>query len=1104
MVLDINTNTLSANPSELAVIGPTTYFAADDGLHGRELWKSDGTAAGTALVKDLYPGGIGSDLRSLTAANGTLFFTTYESAQGTKLWKSDGTAAGTVLVMDIFPTFSGPVPASLAAVNGVLFFPAYDGVHGTELWRTDGTAAGTVLVKDLNPGSNGSSPGSLAAVNGTLFFVAYVGVRGIELWKSDGSAAGTDLVKDVRPGFDGAYPTRLTNVNGTLFFAANDGTHGEELWTSNGTAAGTVLVKDVDPRTAYGVPHSSTPTELTAVNGTLFFSAFSDRGRELWKSNGTTAGTVLVRDIDPDHGSYPRSLTAVNGTLFFSASDGTHFDELWKSDGTAAGTVMVEDINPDPVGASNPGSLAYVNGTLYFTVAYTNVNGTPSSKIASELWKSDGTAAGTVMVKEFFRGNWYDPLPRSLTNANGTLLFVAGDGRHGVELWKSDGTAAGTARVKDINARTVGSQPGNLTNVNGTLYFAADDGAHGMELWKSDGTVAGTTLVKDIVPGGSTGYYGGYYPFGSSPGNFTNVNGRVFFTAWNPGTGPLLWKTDGTEAGTVLVAQTNAGNLTAVGDTLFFTSGATTFGDGVELWKSDGTAAGTTMVKDINPGFHYEYGYWGTYIVPNNSFPDGLTNVNGTLFFSAEEGENGRELWTSDGTAAGTVLFKDVLPGVIGSNPSPVTAAGGSLFFTANASATGRELWRSDGTAAGTALVKDIRPGSTGSYPNALTVVNGTIYFRASDGTTGNELWKSNGTAAGTVLVKDIATVSGGSYPASLTNVNGTLFFSAFGDTTGRELWKSDGTAAGTVLVKDLNPGGWGDPQNLTVANGVLLFSASDGLGWKLWQSNGTAAGTVVVANLAAALTAVNGTLFFPADDGVHGQELWVLVEDNLPSVSIGDATVTEGHAGTRSATFTVTLSAASDQPVTVTYATADGTAAGSDYQAASGALTFAPGATSKTVTVLVNGDRSGEPNETFVVNLSSPTNATITDGQGVGTILDDEPRISIGDVTKYEGRKGRTTLFTFTVMLSAAYDQPVTMSFQTANGTATTGDSDYVAKSGTLTFAPGEMVKTITVEVKGDSKREAAEYFYLDLFGSSGNSLFADSRGLGTILNDD
>jgi hypothetical protein len=153
-------------------------------------------------------------------------------------------------------------------------------------------------------------------------------------------------------------------------------------------------------------------------------------------------------------------------------------------------------------------------------------------------------------------------------------------------------------------------------------------------------------------------------------------------------------------------------------------------------------------------------------------------------------------------------------------------------------------------------------------------------------------------------------------------------------------------------------------------------------------------------------------------------------------------------------------------------------------------------------ITVGVNGDHVAEATETFFVNLSGTTNATITSGQGVGLIYDDEPRISIGDVSKAEGKQGKTTLFTFTVTLSGAYDQAVTMSFRTANGT--TSNDDYVAKSGTITFAPGQTTKAITIEVKGDSKRESDEAFYLDLFGNSSNSTLAKNRGAGTILNDD
>jgi hypothetical protein len=177
---------------------------------------------------------------------------------------------------------------------------------------------------------------------------------------------------------------------------------------------------------------------------------------------------------------------------------------------------------------------------------------------------------------------------------------------------------------------------------------------------------------------------------------------------------------------------------------------------------------------------------------------------------------------------------------------------------------------------------------------------------------------------------------------------------------------------------------------------------------------------------------------------------------------------------------------------------------AGSDYTAASGAVIIPVGQLSRTFTVAVTGDRLAEPTETFAVNLSAATNATISDGQGIGTIVDNEPRISIGDVSKKEGDSHGMTLFTFTVKLSAAYDQAVTVSYRTVNGTATTGDNDYFAKTGTLTLAPGETTKTVTIEVRRDKKREANETFYVDLFASSSNSLLNKNRGFGTILNDD
>jgi ELWxxDGT repeat protein len=402
------------SPSSFLDVNGTAFFTADDGVHGRELWKSDGTEAGTVLVKDIYPGSGGSARTGiLTNVNDTAYFFAVGSA-GWGLWKSDGTEAGTVEVKLLLPDDFGDHLLEAAEANGMFFFQFNDGVHGRELWRSDGTESGTVMVTDIQSGSGELRPEQFTNVNGTLYFAGDQ-PSGRGLWKSDGTEAGTvPLV----PGLGEMW--EMTNVNGTLFFIGINW----DLWKTDGTAVGTGQVKDIFPGTTPRVE------ELTDVNGTLFFAAEDSTGRGLWKSDGTEAGTVRVKD-NIIQGGYPAWPTDVNGTLFFTGYDAVNGRELWKSDGTESGTILVKDINPDGYWGGDPAYLTNLNGTLYF-LADDGVHG-------RELWMSDGTEAGTVLVQDInvgpngiMTGAFYQ---EPLKNVSGVLYFVASESAYGIEPW---------------------------------------------------------------------------------------------------------------------------------------------------------------------------------------------------------------------------------------------------------------------------------------------------------------------------------------------------------------------------------------------------------------------------------------------------------------------------------------------------------------------------------------------------------------------------------------------------------------------------------------------------------------------------------------------
>ena len=290
-------------------------------------------------------------------------------------------------------------------------------------------------------------------------------------------------------------------------------------------------------------------------------------------------------------------------------------------------------------------------------------------------------------------------------------------------------------------------------------------------------------------------------------------------------------------------ASFNPYNFTAFDGYIYFSADDGT--SGRELWRSNGTTLGTTRVADINDG-------------SGSSYPEELTVFDDHLYFSASESCEepcDTELWRTDGTELGTTRVADIGIGTNGSDPSEFTVFDGHLYFSADNGDDGDELWRTDGTEAGTTMVKEINgEDDDGSDPSDFTAFDGYLYFSADNGDDGDELWRTDGTEAGTTMVKEInGEDDDGSDPSDFTAFDGYLYFQADDGMDGTELWRTDGTTLGTTRVKDIDPNAddSSDPYHFTAFNDYLYFSADDGInGDELWRTDGTTLGTTRVTNI--------------------------------------------------------------------------------------------------------------------------------------------------------------------------------------------------------------------------------------------------------------
>ncbi|WP_456438594.1 ELWxxDGT repeat protein [Psychroserpens sp.] len=419
--------------------------------------------------------------------------------------------------------------------------------------------------------------------------------------------------------------------------------------------------------------------------------------------------------------------------------------------------------------------------------------------------------AQVSLVKDINPGT-QDGVPFKLVSLGNTIVFVGNDSANNYEIWSSDGTESNTFQLHDINLGNQGSVPTDLFHriENNKIYFNAFDGQD-IGIYVTDGTANGLTNgtpaqeAEFLNPIELNGFlvFGAYYQNVSS-----RIEPYVLLDASDFNTPYRLDQISN-------LGIDGFGSPVVMNNSVYYSAESANIG-GELCITTFGSGLPTNSRIDIRIGQY-------------SSYPYRMTKFNNKIYFSANDGTHGRELWVTDGTSEGTYMILDMYPGNSNANGNPdnFIVYNNSLFFTAYDPNVGIELFKMD-TSENISNVKDINPGSgLNSSPFGFIIYNGNLYFAADDGVNGVELWKSGGLTSNTNLLKDINGSGGESTPQGFVEYNGELYFNADDGLNGRELWKTDGTNAGTILVENINTLFLdSDPLNLTVIGDNLFFSA--------------------------------------------------------------------------------------------------------------------------------------------------------------------------------------------------------------------------------------------------------------------------------------
>ncbi len=857
IVKDVNLSGVGSNVWNVLVIGNKMYFTSNDGIHGTEPWVSDGTEAGTQLIKDFEPGETSISMSNFFNLNGIAVFIRVDYSIPTnptfELWKTDGTSTGTTKMIDL-PFLSFTYMPETGLFNQLLLRTTNPD-YTYSLWRTDGTTAGTYSIgTNFNNFSNRTS----FYKNRFYFTENNYNPTMTRLWTTDGTIAGTKVIDTLITGRTMTVES-FVGLGDKVYFGGNGG--GAKIWESDGTIEGTKVMIDINPS-----PNAQQIQYLTAVGEALYFWANDGlSGTEIWKSDGTAAGTSLVKDLTPGFGSSLLNTYGAKGIAFKDTYATLSWEGVWVSDGTENGTKKIAPnllrVNSYWYSATTPSTGEALENQLFFSRADTT-NGT-------ELWISDGTVTGTRLFKDIYREKHLSSSPDQFVRMGNTLYFTATDYVGGRELWRTDGTEGGTVRVKNINPKNGRGVVGIPFKAGNNIFFSGIEPSSGVELYLTDGTASGTQLVKDIGP---TTYSGAFL----SSNNFAVLDNVSVFAANNLTNGIELWRSDGTDVGTFMLKNintipsqggidysSNPSGFTKIGNAIYLRA-EDTFGI-TSLWRTDGTSAGTAKVFSLRN--------------IDGTISPLIREFKGKLAFLTFT-NSGTLLWQSDGTETGTGPISNAV--FVDNNAlDPIYPMDSILFFSGKTDPNYMirgELWRTDGTKAGTRLVKKIADGTTGSIPRQFFRFGNYTYFLANVSTGVTQLWRSNGTDTGTTKVFALSTQSIFTIESPVILPN-KFFFVAVDNSYKYNLWVSDGTEAGTMRVAE-------DIRStfIKVLNGKVYFTGfSVDKGIELWETDGTVTGTKMTAdvNIGAASSnatplLVDGTtLYFAASDHTTDFELW-------------------------------------------------------------------------------------------------------------------------------------------------------------------------------------------------------------------------------------